>query len=134
MKVHSTTSHKRVSVVIAGFIIVATLATTVALATPHLAQKISRTPSHSDDRLPLAPSAVTLTRLVSTAGTDAGDCSLAACAMIAYAIGQAAVGDTINIAAGTYTQSNILVDKNLTINGAGAAKPIKLSFSRSQIL
>ncbi len=64
------------------------------------------------------------TRLVATTGTDTGDCVSAACATITYAIGQAAAGDTISIAAGTYTQLGITVDKNLTITGAGAATTI----------
>jgi hypothetical protein len=65
------------------------------------------------------------TRLVSTTGSDSGACTGSPCATIAYAITQATSGDTINVAAGTYTEAGInIVDKNLTITGAGAASTI----------
>ena len=65
------------------------------------------------------------TRLVSTTGSDSGDCTGSPCATIAYAISQATAGDTINVTAGTYTEAGInIVDKNLTITGAGAASTI----------
>lgn len=117
MKSHSKRSNKRVSVVMAAFVIVATLATAVALAGPHTASNISGSGA-------LSATATAQTRLVSTVGTDTGDCSAAACATIAYAISQAAAGDTISVAAGIYTQSDIAVDKNLTISGAGASSTI----------
>jgi hypothetical protein len=41
---------------------------------------------------------------------------------IQYAISRALAGDVIKIAAGTYTASNILVDKSLTIEGTGATR------------
>jgi hypothetical protein len=42
------------------------------------------------------------------------------CATIAQAISNATNGDTIEVAAGTYNQHSITVNKSLTINGAGA--------------
>lgn len=41
---------------------------------------------------------------------------------IQFAIASAATGDVINVAAGTYIESNILVDKSLTIQGTGATR------------
>jgi hypothetical protein len=59
------------------------------------------------------------TRLVSTVGSDAGNCSLAACKTVGYALNQAAIGDTISIAAGTYKEHDLQINKTLTIVGAG---------------
>lgn len=54
-------------------------------------------------------------------GNDTGDCKVNPCASIGYAISQAASSDTINVAAGTYTESGQLNigSKSLTINGVG---------------
>lgn len=70
------------------------------------------------------PFAAPATRLVAVGGTDTGDCISAACGTIKYAISQASHGDTVSIAAGTYPETNIIVDKTLTFAGAGAASTI----------
>jgi hypothetical protein len=65
------------------------------------------------------------TRYVSTTGSDSGDCTGSPCATIAYAYNQSVSGDTINVAAGTYTTSSeISIGHNLTISGAGASSTI----------
>ncbi|HZD70216.1 MAG TPA: right-handed parallel beta-helix repeat-containing protein [Actinomycetes bacterium] len=56
------------------------------------------------------------TRLVSPSGTDAGDCVVSPCATIGYAVSQANAGDTISVAAGTYTES-VLIQKQLALVG-----------------
>ena len=71
-----------------------------------------------------SPSPTPATRLVSTGGTDSGDCTVSPCGTIAYAISQAAPGETVSIAAGTYTQPGITVNKDLAFTGAGAATTI----------
>jgi hypothetical protein len=72
--------------------------------------------------LPLAADHVAAAiRQVSTVGVDIGNCVTVACRTITYAIGQAADGDTISVAAGTYAEHDIAVNKSLTISGAGAA-------------
>ena len=72
-----------------------------------------------------APSALAATIHVSTTGTDAAGCGTGAnpaCATIQGALdtSPAASGDTIQVAAGSYSESATLtVDKNVTISGAG---------------
>jgi predicted outer membrane repeat protein len=66
-------------------------------------------------------------RYVATTGTDAAnDCTnpLNPCATIEHAISQASDPDTIVIAAGTYTENELQVTKDLTFEGAGAATTI----------
>ncbi len=77
--------------------------------------------------LPVASSMMT-DRYVATTGINAGDCSNMAspCATVAYAISQSAMGDTINVAAGTYVLSstvNVNV-ASLTIKGNNSATTI----------
>ncbi len=63
---------------------------------------------------------------VSPTGNDGNDClsSGTACQTIGGAIGKASSGDTINIAAGTYTETNIISGKALTLVGAGIDQTI----------
>jgi gliding motility-associated-like protein len=67
------------------------------------------------------------TRYVSPTGTDTGDCSnpAAPCQTIAFAINEAVAGNTIEIAAGTYTlAATVLINKSVTLLGTGASRPI----------
>jgi parallel beta-helix repeat protein len=66
-----------------------------------------------------AAGASAATRLVSPSGTDAGDCVASPCATIGYAVSQANAGDTISVAAGTYTES-VLIEKRLALVGHDA--------------
>ena len=50
----------------------------------------------------VAPAAPAATRLVAPSGADGGDCLAAPCASFRYAYGQAAAGDVITVAAGSY--------------------------------
>ena len=68
-------------------------------------------------------------RFVDPAGSDADDCSNNAtpCLTIAYAVAQATTGDTVHLAAGTYTgpgNQHIVISKALTLAGADAATTI----------
>lgn len=65
------------------------------------------------------------TRYVATTGADSGNCSSPAspCATIQYAHDQAAAGDTIQIAAGTYV-GNVILNRSLTLEGAAAETTI----------
>jgi pectin methylesterase-like acyl-CoA thioesterase len=80
--------------------------------------------SDSADRV-LAPANPSLRRtagpalLVSTTGTDVGDCRAAPCRAINYAISQASAGDVISVAAGTYSES-VSITKRLSLVGNGA--------------
>jgi hypothetical protein len=69
--------------------------------------------------------AAATTRYVATTGSDTTDCSNSGspCATIQYAIGQSAMGDTIEVAAGTYAE-NIDVTQSVTIEGAGQGATI----------
>lgn len=60
------------------------------------------------------------TRLVSTTGADAGDCTGTPCATVTFALTQALAGDVISLAAGTYAE-NVLIDKSVTIAGTPPA-------------
>jgi len=62
---------------------------------------------------------------VATTGTDSGTCpSSSPCLTVGYAVTQAVSGDTIHIAAGTYNNVNLYVDKSLTFIGAGMTQTI----------
>src|SRR6202030_2379802 len=80
-----------------------------------------------------AQAAGTTTLMVATTGADSGTCQTNASATIAYALTQAASGDTIAVQPGTYKESgtsNVVPPAltNLTIEsvatGGGAAKTI----------
>ena len=60
------------------------------------------------------------TEHVSTTGNDAGNCVSAPCATINYAITQAPVGGTIDVAGGTYDQT-VDITKPITLKGAGSS-------------
>lgn len=68
-----------------------------------------------------APRAQTV-RYVSTSGTNAGACTDPAspCRTVAYALGQAMNGDTLQVAAGIYTEDGGLTfDRSVFVRGAG---------------
>ncbi len=58
-------------------------------------------------------------------GSDVGDCRSASCQTLAYALGQASAGDTINIAAGTYAEGCLSLSLDgLSLLGADQATTI----------
>ena len=65
-------------------------------------------------------------------GVDTGDCSssISPCATIGYAVGQAASGDVIQVAAGTYVDAaQVVINKDIDLVGSGSATTfVKLSF------
>jgi len=76
-----------------------------------------------------APVSAAGDRYVATTGSDAGACDNIAspCLTLAYAVAQATTGDTIHIAAGSYTglgNQHVVIAKPLTLAGAGAATTI----------
>lgn len=72
-----------------------------------------------------ATAASAQTRFVATAGTDAGTCTNAAtpCRTIQFAHTQAVAGDTISIAAGTYSEAP-RITKSVTLSGASMVTTI----------
>jgi len=73
-----------------------------------------------------APVAAAGDRYIDPAGADSGDCGLPAspCLTLAYAVAQAAPGDIVHLAAGTYTgpgNQHVIINKALTLDGAGPA-------------
>jgi hypothetical protein len=77
--------------------------------------------------LAMAPAALAGTTwyVNGVSGKDSNDCksSLHACRTIGHAIGLAASGDSITIAAATYVE-NLFITTNLKLNGAGPTKTI----------
>ena len=79
--------------------------------------------------LPSAPVSAAGNRYADPAGADSGDCAnpAAPCLTVAYAVAQANAGDTVNLAAGTYTgagNQHVIIDKALTLDGAGPATTV----------
>lgn len=73
-------------------------------------------------------------RLVSTTGVDSADCSVAECLHIQFAINQAASGDTVLVAAGTYVENitlktgvHVLSNQGATIQGNGLTQVVDAS-------
>jgi len=65
-------------------------------------------------------------RYVTTGGSNSGNCSSSPCKTITYAISQSVSGDTISVDAGTYDEQ-VVIDKSLTLQGAGEATLVKPS-------
>src|SRR5579872_7372405 len=59
------------------------------------------------------------TLMVAPSGTDTGNCTAVACKHLTYALSAASDGDTIFVAAGTYGEPNLIVNKSVWISGAG---------------
>lgn len=70
--------------------------------------------------LSVTPSGAQIVRHVSTGGSDSGNCTANPCATLTYAIFQAAPGNVIQIAAGTYYESIIILNKSVIFRGAGS--------------
>ncbi len=65
----------------------------------------------------------TVVRYVAPTGSDSGDCTASPCRTIQYGVAQAADGNTVQVAAGTYTET-VTISKSLTLAGAGAGQTI----------
>ena len=63
---------------------------------------------------------------VAPSGADSGNCTTGACATVGYALGQAADGDIIQLAAGTYVEQ-LTVDKSVTIAGVNPDRSTDLT-------
>ena len=61
-------------------------------------------------------------RYVATTGNDSGNtCTNPGnpCATITHAASEAVAGDTLDVAAGTYNEPDLVIDKELTVRGQG---------------
>lgn len=67
--------------------------------------------------VPALASAAQTLKVNGATGANTGNCVASACATIAYAIGQSAAGDKIEVAAGHY-EEKLTLNKELTIEGA----------------
>lgn len=76
--------------------------------------------------LPLQAAPTAVFYVNASTGNDSNDClsTGTACATIAGAFAKAASGDTIEIAAGTYNEFDVLIDRPVTLNGAGPGSTI----------
>ncbi len=63
--------------------------------------------------------AATVTRFVSLAGKDSGDCIASPCLTISFAVKQANAGDVISVAGGVYREG-VVVTKSVVLAGNGA--------------
>src|SRR6476619_5334116 len=82
-------------------------------------------PGNLSKKASAIPQPIATDRYVATGGSDgANDCSVmgSPCATIQHAVSESTAGDTIHVAAGTYSEaSNILnIDRTLTLLGAQA--------------
>ena len=76
-----------------------------------------------------------VTRYVATTGTDAGDCtsSGSSCATIQYAVNQADAGDSIDVAAGTYSEV-VNITKSVALKGAQAGNDARTRSGASETI
>jgi hypothetical protein len=73
------------------------------------------------------PSVASATQLVAPGGTDSGNCSATPCLHIQQAVNNAAIGETVSVAAGTYAaepNNQVVITKGLTLTGAGIGQTI----------
>jgi hypothetical protein len=70
---------------------------------------------------------------VSPSGSDSGDCISSPCLTIQYAVNQAAAGGRVEVAAGTYDEPQIVVQRPLNLQGAGAGQTIVDGSSASSL-
>src|SRR4051812_25010690 len=98
---------------------------------------VSASRSRSRSRLRLAALAAVLlvvlvspaaadaaTRTVSQSGTDSGNCTLSPCRTINYGTSQASPGDTVSVGSGTFVESRVVINRPLTLQGAGVGQTI----------
>ena len=80
----------------------------------------------SSVRVSAGAPALPVDRYVANGGSDVGDCSdsLNPCATINYAISQSGVGDTVNVAAGTYDEDVNVNKDGMTLLGDGPSVSI----------
>ena len=69
---------------------------------------------------------------VAPTGADSGGCTGSACLTVGYALGKAANGDTIQLAAGTYVEQ-LTVDKSVTIAGTNPDRSTDLAIIQSPL-
>jgi len=80
-----------------------------------------------------APTGTGVTRQVSPSGTDNGNCQSSACKTLKYTLSQAANGDVITMAAGTYKE-NLTVNKSVTIQGAASSGSLQSTAANTTII
>ena len=75
--------------------------------------------------VPAAPGwAAGVTLLVTTTGSDTGNCQATACASVGYALSEAPAGATISVGPGTFVESELIPLLPVTIQGAGAGATV----------
>ena len=77
------------------------------------------------------------TRYVATTGNDTNNnCRTMAtpCLTVQHAVNRATSGDTIQVAAGTYTGQTLVSDKNLTVDGEGDTTVLKATQAQMAVL
>ncbi len=132
---HATLSKEDLSAVAGPYYVAPTVAVAAQTGSDEKAILQQEKRPFGDVNEVVAAPSVVITRHIASGGVNTGNCSneAAPCASIGYAIGQAVNGDVVLIQPGTYTESDINVNKQVFIIGASTYTDTIISANPSAI-